>query len=194
MSFEEIFVNYASPALCGIKTANLFSINEKTFTSNRKKICSWNSELNKNGKRIIVLKRDYNFFLIFIYDEKALKNRLFGKNEILYLEQKGYPTDRGLSEILIELYKRLSKKSQDFPHEVGLFLGYPLSDVIDFEQKGGSKSLYTGFWQVYSNVNEACKTMDIYKECRNRCCRLLEKGISIPIISKSYNKDIYMEA
>lgn len=53
------------------------------------------------------------------------------------------------------MYTRTQKRlnTKNFPHEIGIFLGYPLDDVIGFIEH---KPYYlVGDWKVYQNVNEA---------------------------------------
>lgn len=43
----------------------------------------------------------------------------------------------------------------EFPHEIGLFLGYPLCDVRGFiEDARGGVCLGCGYWKVYGEVEE----------------------------------------
>ena len=58
-----------------------------------------------------------------------------------YLASKGYQVEKGLNFVLAELFHRLAA-NDDFPHEVGLFLGYPLEDVVGFETHGAQDFKY----------------------------------------------------
>lgn len=75
--------------------------------------------------------------------------------------------------------ERLSKRiceSESFPHEIGLFLGYPLGDVTGFIENKGKNSLYTGFWKVYCNKNETLKIFEKYKKCKKVYQKLYKGG------------------
>lgn len=52
---------------------------------------------------------------------------------------------------------RKLRRSEDFPHEIGLFLGYPLEDVAGFMELGPCSCKCTGCWKVYGNVEAAKK-------------------------------------
>lgn len=86
------------------------------------------------------------------------------------IEQYGY---RGMSlqqmlERLTGRVKECSEKGMEFPHEIGVFLGYPIEDVKGFIEKEGRESLMTGYWKVYSDPNGArmiFKEYDRAKEC-----------------------------
>ena len=42
----------------------------------------------------------------------------------------------------------------DFPHEIGLLLGYPPEDVSGFIENGGKNFLCSGYWKVYKGRQE----------------------------------------
>ena len=108
-----------------------------------------------------------------------------------YLLAKGYPVQKGFSAVLSELLHRLAVK-EDFPHEVGLFLGYPLEDVVGFENFGAARFKYSGFWKVYGDKENAIRLMNLYKSCTETCMKLLASGLSVPLAAKNYqvNKKI----
>ena len=66
--------------------------------------------------------------------------------------------------------------SGGFPHEVGLFLGYPAEDVEGFRRHGGQGYKYSGLWKVYSDVERAQRCFRQYGCCRRALCRRLEAG------------------
>lgn len=86
------------------------------------------------------------------------------------IAQYGY---RGMNlqqmlERLTGRVKECSEKGMEFPHEIGVFLGYPIEDVKGFIEKEGRESLMTGYWKVYSDPNGArmiFKEYDRAKEC-----------------------------
>ena len=93
------------------------------------------------------------------------------------LETYGYQsTDPGYA--LNRLAGRLTSEGE-FPHEIGLFLGYPLEDVQGFIQNHGKNSLCTGCWKVYGNLCEARKCFARFEKCRDIYRRLWNEGKSI---------------
>lgn len=76
----------------------------------------------------------------------------------------------------------------DKHNEIGVFLGYPIEDVIKFEQTGGKDYSYNGLQKVYDNVDTSIKIMNMYKKCSVQCNRLFEKGFGIQDISRVYKK------
>lgn len=67
----------------------------------------------------------------------------------------------------------------DFPHEMGLLLGYPVEDVIGFMKNDGSNYLYSGYWKVYEKPDEKRKLFKQFEYAREELLRMLAKGISI---------------
>ena len=67
--------------------------------------------------------------------------------------------------LLSHLKKRLSQ-SEAFPHEIGLFLGYPLEDVIGFCRHKGEGCKLCGYWKVYGDVESARKSFALFDRCR----------------------------
>lgn len=69
--------------------------------------------------------------------------------------------------------------SEDFPHEIGIFLGYPLGDVIGFIDNAGKNSRCTGCWKVYCNECEAIRTFARFDKCRAVYQKMWANGRSI---------------
>lgn len=171
-----LLVEYCSPTLAGIKTASLFncsydthSYRELTFI-----ISLWNKRLNSKGISLKALKVSNGTALLYVYREKQLIKD-FSKNGVSeFLSSCGYE----ISDIslCIEKLSRRIYESDTFPHEIGLFLGYPLGDVTGFIENKGKNSLYTGFWKVYCNKNEAIKTFEKYQKCRKIYKKLYNGG------------------
>ena len=66
-----------------------------------------------------------------------------------------------------------------FPHEIGLFLGYPLGDVMGFIENAGRNSKCSGCWKVYCNECEAIKLFARFDKCREVYKRLFKQGKSL---------------
>lgn len=188
MSFAQTFMYFASPTLCGIKPANLFSVSAEDFKSGKSQLKTWEREFSHEGHACAVIRRG-TVLLLFVYNKPLLEKTLSAPSARYYLAQKGYPLgypkSTQLNAFLHELFVRLSR-TPHFPNEIGLFLGYPLEDVIAFEKDAGKGSKYTGIWQVYGNVEEACKTMRLYKQCSNTCCRLLGHSQNVTSVCRLY--------
>ena len=80
--------------------------------------------------------------------------------------------------LLEQLSDRLCLE-QEFPHEIGIFLGYPLEDVDGFITHQGENCKLCGCWKVYGNVEQARRTFASYEKCRVFLCAKLSKGCNI---------------
>ena len=68
------------------------------------------------------------------------------------------------------------KNESIFPHEIGLFLGYPPEDVKGFIEEGSRKCKCVGTWRVYGDERKARKTFAQYKKCNDIYGRLYAEG------------------
>ncbi len=64
----------------------------------------------------------------------------------------------------------------EFPHEMGIFLGYPLGDVKGFIRHRGRDFLYCGYWKVYENEAEARKLFSVYTSVKQQMLKELYQG------------------
>lgn len=108
--------------------------------------------------------------LVLFYRPEELDRYLKqpGVNELI--REYGY-TDMSVDRILKRLSERIgdfSRRGMGFPHEIGVFLGYPLDDVKGFIKNEGKKYLMIGYWKVYSDLAGArmvFKEYDRAKDC-----------------------------
>ena len=94
-----------------------------------------------------------------------------------FLSAQGY-TDFSGEGCLATLTRRLAQ-CEDFPHEIGVFLDYPLEDVIGFIHNRGSGFCCLGCWKAYSNAEAAEKTFALYRKCREVYLNCYGKGFDV---------------
>ena len=82
------------------------------------------------------------------------------------------------NELLDNLKKNVSAAG-DFPHEIGVFLGYPIEDVEGFILNKGKNCQVCGCWKVYSDVENKLKLFKKYTKCRDVVCSYINRGASI---------------
>jgi hypothetical protein len=183
VSFDETVMYCGAPALCGIKPSCLFSHRKSVYE--KEKIREWSRLFKKDGRYIITLPKQNERMLVFIYDKYLLEKLCASYFVKEYLIKKKYPVKSGFYAVLAELLHRLSGEGI-FPHEVGIFLGYPLEDVKAFEVMSGRACRYSGFWKVYGDVDTAQKQMEVYKSCCMECSKLVRNGLTVPAAAKKY--------
>lgn len=94
------------------------------------------------------------------------------------LQQYDYPSTDELKKLLIHLKQRIAH-CQSFPHEIGLFLGYPPKDVLSFIEHHGQDYLCCGYWKVYHNEDSARKLFASYAKCTKHVWKIIKSGGSI---------------
>lgn len=125
---------------------------------------------------VYILKMGKADCLVFLYRSRELLKILKKTENRGFLAEYGYKCgeaeDEGqdllnMEQWLSRLSGRMTKycgedENLEFPHEIGIFLGYPLADVKGFVEKKGCFSLLTGYWKVYSCPRAAQFTFFIY--------------------------------
>lgn len=168
-SFEKMLAKHCAPTLCSVKSANLISCNKKKFPNALDYVKEINSSKNIKCE---ILREENDNYLLLIYNEKLLNERLSIEANINFLRNNGYPNNDINNNL--KLLKNKLIQSKDFPHEIGIFLDYPLEDVLGFVNK--EKCLYIGYWRVYNNLNEKKMLFKKYNECTNYVLNSLDNG------------------
>ncbi|WP_297298077.1 DUF3793 family protein [uncultured Brachyspira sp.] len=185
-TFDELIINHCAPALSGIKIANIFTYQYDSKKELEKEISSYNDILSFKNIKVSIIKDNANKAIIYVYNEKELENYLLDDEIFEFLENYGYKS-KNIHES-IDFLKIRMQYAESFPHEIGIFLGYPLIDINGFINNYGKNSLYTGYWKVYHNKNEAIKIFDNYNKCRDFYISTFLNGKGILEIMDNYQK------
>ena len=170
---EELIVRHCAPTLANLKTGSLFVCPITDRPSFFSSLRSLNELLVPKGLRALPLRiREYSA-LVYLYRPSRLKKDLEDPAAIKILQDHGYSC---YGKCLPKLIERV-RASEEFPHEIGLFLGYPPEDVQGFLDHRPCKC--SGCWKVYGDENRAKKTFDLYKKCERVYCQQLARGIDI---------------
>ncbi len=175
---EQLLVAHCSPTLAGIKTGSLFACE---YPCRKKLFCvvrRWNRMLNPKGVYVRAFCSQPGRALMYVYRKKKLEQELHMPEARAFLETYGYDRESGLPEIFALLSRRL-RESREFPHEIGLFLGYPLADVKGFIENRGRNCKCAGCWKVYGDEQTAQKLFMKYRKCTDVYCRKLKEGTPI---------------
>ncbi len=106
--------------------------------------------------------------LVFFYRERELEQCLSEQERRVFLADCGYEVC-GIALILGRLSERMRGYfcgKMEFPHEMGVILGYPVEDVRCFIRENGRNSLFGGYWKVYHNPCRAKMTFDVYDKAK----------------------------
>ena len=172
----EYIVRYCSPTLAGIKIGSLFSCRYDTTESLLDFVEEQDRHLAARGVRLVLVRRQKNLALIYVYRTRQLQQLLADPDVQEFLRGCGY-TDFRIGPCLNQLRRRLAR--EDFPHDIGIFLGYPLSDVQAFIDNKGANCPCVGVWKAYTNILEAQRTFQCYRRCTEVYCQRFQAGTDI---------------
>lgn len=174
---EKYLIGHCSPTLASLKTANLMNIPFESMTQLESSINKTNNELNNKGVELIILKKSDKSALVYAFRKSRLQNDLNQSGVKDFLADYGYKSID--VDCCIKRLKSRLKSSDSFPHEIGIFLGYPLADVKGFIENAGKNSKCSGCWKVYCNECEAIKTFKKFEKCKKVYQKLWLQGRSI---------------
>ena len=170
-----------APTIAGLKTSNLLIVPK-----------------DLEDKVRLVLRHSGLLGYRLVYDKKRVVFLVFNRNMLMsylakaevrdFLVKYGYRTDAfgGCLSIFQKRYEAYVHSRKDFPHEMGIFLGYPLQDVEGFIESGGDNFLLSGYWKVYSDVAEAQGLFEKFDVVKDDMVRMVSKGYSIKSIVSYY--------
>lgn len=191
---ERVIIDNCSPTLAGIKTGNLFSIAAESKEELTRDLRQLNAIFCRKGLRIVPLgyagDPAKGRTLLYVYRPDRLRKDAQVPKAQAILKSLGYSatTPDGLVVQLAKRIRNTDTETHAFPHEIGLFLGYPAEDVEGF-MEGRTPALQAkGYWQVYSNPASALRTFRMYRKCTEVYASCYEGGASIDRLTVSSRK------
>ncbi len=182
---EQMLAFHSAPTLLGVKCANLFAVNQTELSlSDIESYFKNQSALRSLSVRFLCRCNDRA--LLYVYHKELLEMWFSDKRVSNLLEQYGYDKNLTTDEKLDILEERISCSS--FPHEIGIFLGYPVDDVLGFIENKGANYLFCGFWKVYSNLSGAKKTFNEYVYCRDYLCNNIDNGVELAYAVNNFRR------
>ena len=174
---EDLLIRHCSPTLAGIKPGNMFPCAYNTSKELQDYIRRLNRVLVPKGIRVMVLRCKDGHALIYVFRPKSIEEVLSDRQALELLQSLGY-TEFRLEPCLCQLLGRFQDYTE-FPHEIGLFLGYPPVDVRGFIENRAGNQKCVGCWKVYGDEDSAKKTFAKYKKCTAAYCNQWARGISM---------------
>jgi len=169
---------HSAEVIEGVKPANLMTMHDREHTCGRNLYRLWEEYADEllmaGGLRAHVLSDCGRRRLILLYSPVLLENLLARPNVRNFLSKAGYPAYRGAQQALEELTRRVTQ--DDFPHEIGLFLGYPLKDVAGFMGWAAIPFSSNGPWRIYGDPGRSLHLANSHKACRARMAQRLDGG------------------
>lgn len=163
-----------APLIAGLKPSNLLSISK--FGLRR----VWEI-IKGTGISYTVLLVSGQRVTVLLYKKEELENYLKQSDVKSMFNALGYQ-EIDLKEILPifqSRYQKYMEENKNFPHEMGLLLGYPVEDVDGFIRHEGKNSLYMGYWKVYGNLQEKLQLFLKFEIAKENLIQLISDGVSM---------------
>ncbi len=173
---NEILIRCCAPTMACLKTGNMFNCAFGSREQMTDELRGLNQRLGRKGLRILPLRWREGKALLYLYRPRMLERDLSDPLAVRLLSECGYsPENTGAC--LARLMARLRTEA-DFPHEVGLFLGYPPKDVDGFMHRKEECKL-CGLWKVYDDVEGALRQFARCRHCTEVYLNCLSRGFSL---------------
>ncbi|MEL7649619.1 MAG: DUF3793 family protein [Sedimentibacter sp.] len=177
MDIEHKLAYHCAPTFAGIKAANLLSLEKFLLPDIRERFEEYNVQFNCRGIYFDILRESRERVLLFVYRRVQLWEELCISCNESFLKSCGYDDYSSIDTVLGRLREKMSEGG--FPHEIGVFLSYPLEDVMGFINFKGKNYKCSGYWKVYGDVQGTVKKFEEFKMCRDHYISLLESGMSL---------------
>ena len=180
MNFDELVIRQGAPTLAGLKTGCLFTWVCPSREELLGQLRRTNGQLRAKGLMLLPLGHVKERVLLYLYRPERLKEDLASDGEAAaLLRELGYGREENR---IVQLIRRL-RKSGEFPHEIGLFLGYPPEDVAGFIENRGACCKCSGTWKVYGDPEEAQLRFRRFRSCTDCYLRQTRSGKTLSELS-----------
>ena len=163
-----------APLLSGLKISNLFNVSREQIPMVKKLFCGTNISY-------YILSEQKDTVALFLYQREELLAYISKQEVCILLEKYGYEgmsVESSLS-LLAKRYQVYTMHQEEFPHEMGVFLGYPVEDVIGFIEHEGRECLGVGYWKVYENMPQKKKVFEQFERAKEWMVVLISNGIDL---------------
>jgi hypothetical protein len=154
----------------GVKPGNLINVANRSQPCGRNLFRLWQTHgaelIESGGLAAMIMRERADSLLLFIYDPAVLSSLLTQSRVAAMMKRAGYPRSADLMASLTELKRRI--ESGVFPHEVGIFLGYPLKDVAAFMGWAPLPFTCQGPWKIYGDPRRSLELAACHQDCRRR--------------------------
>ena len=174
---DAMIVRHCAPTLAGLKTASMFTCPFQSREEMNRQVSRLNRRLAPKGIRVLPLRYRGGRGLIYLYRPGWLNRDLQQAESRCILTRCGYGWDTCAGQ-LRRLRQRL-ESSREFPHEIGLFLGYPPEDVRGFIHNKACNFKCSGCWKVYGDEQAAKSIFEKYNVCSKIYFQQWQQGKSI---------------
>lgn len=153
----------------GLKEASLFRL-KKIYSRD---LAYYAACFAQKGFTFEILRDDGEWLLLFVYHGERLWARLKDSQTEQFLEDYGYRYTT-VDDAVALLKAHFAGDA--FPHEIGVFLGYNLSDVKSFILHPDEGVVLTGCWKVYGDAEKKAELFRKFERCSSCICEKLRGG------------------
>lgn len=118
-----------------------------------------------------VLRNTATGRLVLFYNRDMLGRTLAAPPVCEFLGAHGYRADAPVEVFLDALQARFTEVHM--PHEIGIFLGYPLKDVAGFIAEKEAAHAIRGDWRIFGAPDESLRAMRLYRRAETLARRIL---------------------
>jgi hypothetical protein len=170
----------AAEVLDGEKPANLINVSNRRRACGRNLYRMWRRHgatlLGQGGLAVRELADRGDSLLLLLYRPQSLAALLARPNVLGFLRKAGYTNPADPQTSLAELQTRIS--AAGFPHEIGVFLGYPLKDVAGFMGWAPLPFTCQGPWKIYGDPAGSLGLAEAFRQSRCRMARWLARCVT----------------
>ena len=177
-----------APLLAGLKISNLL-ITRKEYEEDVLEIFA------DTGIAVYKLYENEEKMTLFLYQEENFSDYMISEKARHFLHWMGYEPDKPekIVEHFASRYRHYMQGGRDFPHEMGLLLGYPTADVYGFVIHRGKNFLYSGYWKVYDDLPETLERFQAFDRAKEKMIRMVSAGAGIRQILRMNHYSIDQE-
>lgn len=134
----------------------------------------------------LILREDGDGALVLFFDRKNLVQTLNSAENMACLGRYGYLATDDLDAHLARLKRNFA--GRDFPHEIGIFIGYPAKDVIGFIEKAAPTAVAKGDWRVFGDAGESVNRMRLYRKVFDAAGKIFDRCDNLQTFFNEINR------
>lgn len=174
MGIDDLLVFHCAPTLAGLKGAALICVPCEDAGMYDKMIASYNARYNHRGLYFRTISDCKGRKLLYVYRPSTISAYVNSPACRNFLQAFGYGNED--FEGLLRILETRFQNGMEFPHELGIFLEYPLEDVKAFIRHRGHNAKVCGEWKVYTDVSYAEREFSKYRVCRKCYVDMFNRG------------------
>lgn len=157
----QLIIEHLGPTVLGIKPSELLNVSlyDQSIWEEFKALFFQQEQLGLREIRQVNGRQQVIFF-----HRVTLDTVLSEKQNQEFLKTFNYPEPYSLDSYLNHVLEKIRSKA--FPHEIGIFLGYPLKDVLGFMKQIPLTYVCTHGWRIYGDAQLSNNIYEKYHQAR----------------------------